>query len=293
MIDNSLSRKIFQTFNYTFIIFLAFICLFPLLNVLAVSFSSANAVSAGEVKLWPKEFTLDSYKYIISNSAFGLAFMVSVKRLIIGASLQMLITILVAYPMSLNDNEFKGKAFYRWMLIVTMLFSGGLIPTYMLISKLHMVDTIWALVIPNAVPVFNIILLMNFFKGLPKEISEAAFIDGADHLKVLWDIILPLSKPCLATILLFCMVGHWNSWFDGLIYMNTADHYPLQSYLQTKIMTVDLSLITSEQVASLKAVSNRTQKAAQIFVAVFPILCVYPFLQKHFTKGLVMGSVKG
>lgn len=163
----------------------------------------------------------------------------------------------------------------------------------MTIKSVGLLDTLWALVLPSAVSVFNVILLMNFFRELPKEIEEAANMDGAGHWRTLWSIYLPLSKPAVATITLFIVVFHWNSWFDGLIYMNSTTNYPLQSYLQTIIINVDPSTATTNDLLDMSAISDRTFKAAQVFLAAFPILIVYPFLQKYFMKGLVMGSVKG
>ena len=174
-----------------------------------------------------------------------------------------------------------------------MLFSGGLIPWYMAISDLRLINSFWALVLPNAVSAYNTIILMNFFRQLPIELEEAASIDGASHWRILFQIVVPLSKPAIATIALFCIVTNWNSWFDGLLLMNSPSKYPLQSYLQTVIVNQDMSLMSASNILTMGEVSNRTQKAAQAFVAALPILCVYPFLQKYFTEGLVVGSVKG
>ncbi|TMY87285.1 carbohydrate ABC transporter permease, partial [Klebsiella pneumoniae] len=175
---------------------------------------------------------------------------------------------------------------------ITMLFHGGLIPLYMTVKYTGIMNTLWALVLPNAVPVFNVVLLLNFFRGLPKELEEAAFMDGAGHWTTLWRVMVPLSAPALATITLFATVGHWNAWFDGLIFMNSPDNYPLQSYLQTVVINRDLSLVSSSDLKALAEVSDRTAKAAQIFLGALPILLVYPFLQRFFMKGIVLGSVK-
>lgn len=177
--------------------------------------------------------------------------------------------------------------------VLTMLFSGGLIPWYMTIKMTGIIDTFWALILPGAVPIFNVIVLLNFFKSLPEEIDQAAQIDGASRWQALWRIAVPLSAPAVATLTLFCIVTHWNARFDGLILMNRPDNYPLQSYLQTVIINRDLSLMTANDVLKWAEVSDRTSKAAQVFVAVLPVLFVYPFLQKYFAEGIVMGSVKG
>ena len=205
----------------------------------------------------------------------------------------MLLTVITAYPLSKSKRVFRFRETYVWYYLITILFGGGLIPLYIVVRNTGLIDSIWALIIPSAVPVFNIILLQNFFKELPKEIEESAFMDGAGHWTSLGRIYLPLSKPALATLVLFVAVGHWNSWFDGLIFMNKPEHYPLQSYLQTVVVQRDLRVAAARDIRDMLEVTERNSKAAQIFIAMLPILMVYPFLQKHFTKGIVLGSVKG
>ncbi len=285
-------RISFNLFNYTFLCLLAVLCLLPLVHVLAVSFSANHAASAGIVKLWPVDFTTTSYSYVLGKQEFVRSLLVSVKRVILGTIVNMLMIVLLAYPLSKESATFKSRTVYVWILVITILFSGGLIPYYMVIKSVGLLDSIWALVLPGAVPVFNVILLLNFFRGLPKELEEAAFIDGAGYFRTLAKIILPLSTPSLATILLLTVVTHWNSWFDGLILMNSPEHYPLQSYLQTIIIQKDFSELTDLNAEALRDISDRTVKAAQIFMGALPILVVYPFLQKYFMKGIVLGSVK-
>lgn len=286
-------RIIFQICNYTILAIAALLCLLPLINVLAISLSSKSAAAAGYVKFWPVDFTLASYKYALSKPEFLQGFWVSIKRVAFGYVVNMVLTILVAYPLSKERTHFRSRHIYAWFFIITMLFNGGLIPTYMTVKETGILDSIWALILPGAVPVFNVILLMNFFRGLPREIEEAAFIDGAGHWRNLIQIYLPLSLPSIATVSLFVLVHHWNSWFDGLIYMNSPKNYPLQSYLQTIIVTPELNTIQADQLLEVHAISDRTFKSAQVFLAAVPILMVYPFLQKYFMKGLVLGSVKG
>lgn len=289
----STSRKVFLAFNYVLLIILGLTCFLPLLHVLALSFSSSAAATAGRVGLWPVEFTLGSYEYVARKPEFWRAAGISIARVLVGVPLQMIVTMLVAYPLSKENNKLMGRNIYLWYFVITMLFSGGLVPTYLTIDALGLIDSFWALILPGLVPIFNIILLLNFFRSLPRDIEEAAQIDGASYWTCLWRIFVPLSKPAMATLILFSAVGHWNAWFDGLIYMNKTVNYPLQSYLQTVVVAKDMSMITSAEFASLKEVSDRTNKAAQVFLAMIPIVCVYPFLQKYFTKGIVMGSVKG
>lgn len=285
-------RRAFLAFNYFFLTCLGVLCILPIIHVLAISLSSSNAVQAGYVKLWPVEATLASYEYVMGKKAFFDSILVTLKRVGIGLPANMLLTVLIAYPLSKDTKKFGMRTVYVWVFVITILFSGGLIPLYMIIKYTGIMDTIWALVLPGAVPVFNVILLLNFFRNLPKELEEAAFIDGAGHWVTLWRIFIPLSLPSLATITLFTIVGHWNSWFDGLIFMNSPSHYPLQSYLQTVVINRDLTLVSSADINSLSEINDRTAKAAQIFLGALPILLVYPFLQRFFMKGIVLGSVK-
>ncbi|MEI8093723.1 MAG: carbohydrate ABC transporter permease [Spirochaetales bacterium] len=267
-----------------------------MINVLAVSFSSSTAASAGIVTLWPVDFTLKSYQFALGKPEFIQSFVVSIQRLILGVAVNMLLTITCAYPLSKDKKTFRWRGPYLWFFFVTMVFSGGLIPWYMTIQTLGLGNSLWALILPGAVPVFNVILLLNFYRGVPKELEESAHMDGATIWQVLWKIIVPLSKPALATIALFSAVGHWNSWFDGLVLMNDPNNYPLQTYLQTVVVSRDMTLFqhaTKEQLEMLQSISDRTTKAAQIFIATLPILAAYPFLQRYFVKGLTLGAVKG
>jgi putative aldouronate transport system permease protein len=291
--DNSFGMRTFVVLNYIFLTLLAIVCVFPMIHVLAVSFSSSGPANAGLVKLWPVDFTTSSYEYALSKAEFLRSFGITLERVVLGTFVNMLMTVLVAYPLSKEVEVFRWRTVYVWFFVVTILFSGGLIPLYMVVRTLGLLDSIWALILPTAVPVFSVILLLNFFRGLPKELEEAAFVDGAGHWTVLWKIYLPLSKPALATLTLFTIVFHWNSWFDGIIYMNSPENYPLQSYLQTLIVQRDFSALTDAELRLLSEVSDRTFKSAQIFLAALPVLAVYPFLQKYFVKGIVLGSVKG
>jgi len=284
--------KAFAAFNYTVLFLLGFACLFPLLHVLAISFSSSSAAAAGFVKLWPVDFTTKSYEFILAKPEFLRSMLVTGQRVVLGTVINMFLTIVIAYPLSKESKDLKFRTIYAWFFIFTILFGGGLIPWYMTIKYVGILNSIWALVLPGAIPVFNVILLLNFFRGLPKELEESSFIDGAGYWTALWKIFVPISLPAMATIGLFTIVGHWNSWFDGLILMNTPDQYPLASYLQRVIKGIDLTKITGQDALVMSQVSDRTAKAAQIFVGTFPILLVYPFLQRYFVQGIVLGSVK-
>ncbi|MGN0998189.1 MAG: carbohydrate ABC transporter permease [Faecousia sp.] len=291
-IKKSASRRIFEVINYIFLTLVMAISLFPLVHMFALSFSSNSAAAAGWVTIFPVDFSLESYKYILEKPEFFRAFGVSVVRVILGTVISVSLTILCAYSMSQPDHKFHGRKIYVWMFMITMVFSGGIIPTLLVVKAVGIYDKIWALILPSAVQTFNIILMLNFFRGLPPALSESAFIDGANHFQVLLQIYLPISKPSLATVGLFTMVGHWNSWFDGMIYLADTKKYPLQTYLHNVIQSMDMSSIDLNSAASLSEVSSKTLQAAQIFVAVLPILIVYPLLQKYFIAGMTLGSVK-
>jgi len=205
----------------------------------------------------------------------------------------MLLTVMVAYPLSRSTKEFHLRDVFAWFFLITVLFSGGLIPYYMVVNQTGLIDSFWALIIPGALPVFNVILLVNSFRNIPKELEEAAAMDGAGHWTILFKVLLPMSAPILATLTLFVAVAHWNAWFDGIIFMNSPDKYPLQSYLQTVIINPDPRFLSERDLALLQLISNRTTRAAQIFIAMIPIMAIYPFLQRYFVTGIKLGSVKG
>lgn len=287
------SRKVFLVCNNIFLCLIAFLCLFPLLNILAISFSSSSRAASGAVKLLPIGFNLTSYTYVFQRDAFWRALIRSFQRVALGVSLNMFLTIITGYPLSKERRNFRLRTVYVWFFFITMLFSGGLIPGYLLIQNLKLMNSIWALVLPGSVPVFNTILMLNFFRQIPRELEEASLIDGANHWSTLWRIYVPVSMPAIATLTLFAIVYHWNSWFDGLIFSNFPEKYPLQSYLQTIVIQPDISLLGGDDWMSLRDVSDRTIRCAQIFMGILPVLCVYPFLQRYFVKGIVVGSVKG
>ncbi|WP_214626785.1 carbohydrate ABC transporter permease [Paenibacillus agaridevorans] len=286
-------KKMFAVFNYLFLIVLGLICVAPLLNTLAISLSSASAVAMGDVLFFPSNFSLDAYAFIATRSEFLTALNVSVVRVIVGSILQMLVTFISAYPLSRENRDFSMRTVYVWFFMFTILFSGGIVPLYMQVKTLGMLDSMMALVLPTSLAVFNIVLMINFFRILPRELDESFRIDGAGHWTLLWRLYFPLSLPAFATILLLAMVGHWNSWFDGMLFMNQTENYPIATYLRSIIVSFDFSNVRSEDAALLASISPRTTKSAQIILATLPILCVYPFLQRYFVTGLVLGSVKG
>lgn len=291
-IKDSLAYRVFTVFNTVFIVLYMFICIAPFLHMLAVSTSSVAAANANIVGLIPVDFTLDAYKEALGDEQILSSLKMSAIRVFFGVCIQMIFTILAAYPMSRENKDFPGRKVYVVLIVFTMLFSGGLIPTYMLIvNQLHLANTVWALVLPNAVPVFNLIILMNFFRLIPRSIEEAAIVDGANHWVLLTRIYLPLSLNALLTLVLFACVGHWNAWFDGLIYMRDPIYYPLSTYLRVTSDRIQ-NVSTMEDARLLMRISPRTMLMSYTVICTAPIVCVYPFLQRYVKSGLVLGSVK-
>lgn len=292
----SASRRTFLIINTMFLCILAIVCLIPFFNLLATSLSNKEAVDAGEVGLLPVGFTFDAYKVLITKSEFFRAFGISVARVLLGTVISVTVITLGAYPLSRSSRSFKGRHFYTVYFTITMFFSGGLVPTYIVITKLGLQDNIMALVLPTAMNAWNMVLLINFFRQVPKELEEAAKIEGAGHYRILMQIILPVSLPALATVILFTAVQHWNAWFDGTIYMSPKN-FPLQSYIYNMInesssLRAQLNPSNPGDVELLATLPTKTLESAQIFIAILPILPIYPFAQKYFIKGLVLGSVK-
>ncbi len=296
MVENkSLHSKIRNVIIYTIILLLGISCLFPLLNILAISFSSSAAVSANKVGILPVGFTLTAYMKIVLDSQFWRSFLISVIRVGIALALNLVLIVPMAYAMTKSTREFKGRNVCMNLLIFAMLFNGGMIPTYILVKNLGLLNTIWSLILPGALPIFNVILLMNFFLGIPKSLEEAAIMDGASPFQILLQILVPCAKPCIATVSLFSIVGSWNDFFSGLIYMKKVDNYPIMTYIQS--LNVDIKELldsgaSNNTLENITELSNKNLNAAKIVVAVIPLLMIYPILQKYLITGIVMGSVK-
>jgi len=267
---------IFDIVNHLALLLLAILCVMPLVHILAVSLSDRSAVAAGFVGLWPIRFTTVAYRAVLGDRVLYDAFVISVKRTLLGVALDMALTILTAYPLSKTAGEFRGRDLFMWIVLFAMLFGGGLIPWFLVIRGLGLLNTVWALVLPNALPLWNVILLMNFFREVPKELDEAAMIDGASHWRRLEAVYLPFSSAALATLTLFAAVNHWNAWFDGMVLMWDAGKYPLQTFVRAARMQ-----------------GGRAQNAARIMIATLPILLVYPFVQRWFVTGIRLGAIKG
>jgi putative aldouronate transport system permease protein len=280
---------------YGILLILTLITLLPMLNVLARSLSSAAAVASNPAMILPRGFTIDAYQYIFDTPVLMRAFGVSVFVTVVGTFFNMVVTTTAAY--GLSKTYLPGHRFLMWFVIIPMLFSAGLLPTYILMKDLGLLNSIWVMVISGLVSPFNLILLRNFFWSIPPELEEAAKLDGASDIRTLWDIVLPLSKPVIATVSLFYAVAHWNDFFTGLFFITDNSKWPLQVVLRT--IVIDQSMMNMGGAnaptgdMTRLVVSSENITAASIIFAVVPIILVYPFLQRHFVKGIMLGSVKG
>ena len=293
-IKQSKARIAFNAVNYIILSLITLTCIFPILHILAMSLSSSAAAAAGKVGFWPVDFSLEAYQYLMRKDDFFKSVGISGLRVLVGSVVNMTMLVITAYPLSKNSINFRWRNVYMVYFAITMFISGGLIPTYMVLKELNLLDSFWVLILPGAVSIWNVIILMNFFRGIPRALEEAAAMDGASHWRILFPIFLPMSLPSLASLLLFTMIGHWNAWFDGMMYMNTPENYPMATYLATQILNnnKNISNMTPEQLATLVSLNEKTMRSAQLFLSIVPILIVYPFLQRFFIKGIVVGSVK-
>ena len=280
------SEKVFDVVITIVMGVIAVLFLLPLLNVLACSFSSPDKVVAGEVGLIPVEFTLDGYKKVFANDSLIRGFLNSLLYTFLGTVIPVTLQMLCAYPLSRRD--FKGRKFLNIFLTLTMFISGGMIPTYLLISKLQMLDTMWAIIIPGCVSVSNIIVIRTYMStSIPNELQEAARIDGCSDFQIFLRVILPLCRPILFVMVLYAIVGYWNNYFNALLYIQSTDLYPLQRVLQDMLVSNGNSLGGGDPNL------QEQLKYVTIVVSSLPLLIIYPFFQKYFEKGVVMGGVKG
>lgn len=292
-------KKRLTTFDavvYLLLLLFSLLCLIPLLNTVAISFSDRTSAAAGKVYFWPVNFTVAAYEELLKDRQFFVSFAVSVVRVLSGTAIHLLLSVPMAYALSRSKQMFRARNVYMWLLVFTMMFNGGLVATYLWIKQMGMVDTMWALTLPWAVQSFNVIVLMNFMKGLPKELEESALIDGSNPLNTLIKIIVPLSMPSIATITLLCVVGHWNDYFTGRIYINSPAKLPLQTYIYSLTAETSASTLvglTPEEIIQKMKMSSLNFNCAKVVIATIPVLLIYPWLQKYFVKGLVMGAVKG
>lgn len=282
---------IFRGINGFLLILCGTATLFPFLYVLAVSLSPMEQVMRGGLILWPEKFTWDSYSMIFSNSHFMQALWMTISITIIGTITNLALTVLMAYPLS--KTRLKGRRIILFLVLFTMLFSGGMIPGYLVMKWLGLLNSFWSVIMPGAISAFNLIILKNFFQGIPEALEESARIDGCSHFGVLLKIVLPLSMPALATFTLFYAVGHWNQFFQSIMYVTNSNLWPIQVILRQMIIEGSTEEYQAAIANESLQVIPMTIKMAAIVVATVPILLVYPFLQKHFAKGVLLGSVKG
>jgi len=290
--DNTLGSLLIDIVVTIVLVILALSTILPLWYTLCVSLSDKSAAAAGLVTLWPIGFNLTSYQSIVGDAQFFNSFWISIQRVVFGTGAELIATLLMAYPLSKSVKQFPARNVVMWFLIFAWLFSGGLIPWYQTMKSIGMINNLWGLVLGNSLPIFNVILAVNFFRNLPKEIEEAALIDGAGPWQIFLQIYVPLSKPMIATIALFSMVYHWNEFFNGLVLSTRQAYYPLQTYIQQQIVVINTATLTQDQIQMLNEISNQTLNAAKIFIAMIPILLIYPFLQRYFITGFTLGSVK-
>lgn len=280
-----------QIINYTLLTILAFVCLYPFLNVISYSLSGYNAVLSGRVTFYPIDFNVDAYKQILGKTQIWNAMRTTVIVTLAGTALSLVLTIFAAYGLSRKD--LPGRKFLTGMILFTMYFGGGMIPTFLVVKGTGLYDTLGALFIPQAVNVFNFIVMRTFFLNLPESLEEAARIDGASYMKVLIKIVLPLSLSIIATIGLFYAVGYWNTYFDALLYIQNPDKYTLQLRLRSLLFGEELNNSNANLEGMGTQVMTQSLKMATVAVSTIPILIVYPWLQKYFVKGVMVGSVKG
>ncbi|HOV26224.1 MAG TPA: carbohydrate ABC transporter permease [Pseudobacteroides sp.] len=285
-----LSDRIFDIVIIVITTIAALLCLLPVVNVAAVSLSSNSAIISSKVFLWPVEFTIDSYRAIFTDKSMMWSMVFTIIITVIYTVLSMALTIAGAYPLS--KKNLKGRNVFLLIIVITMYFSGGIIPDYVLVKSLGLLDSMWSLILPGAISAFNLILLKSFFNSLPEGLEEAARIDGCTDFGVLVRIVLPLSLPIIATLSLFYAVGKWNSFMDALFYITDPNKYPLQLKLyQIVVNSQSLDAAFAEGNMSPGMLPDGL-KAASVMFATIPIVCVYPFIQKHFIKGVMIGAIK-
>lgn len=284
--------KVFRIVVAIILLFVNAIMLYPFILIISLSISDPEAVLRGEVTFLPKGFSARAYEKMITTPNFVKSYGNTILYATVGTIITLALTALTAFPLSVT--KFRSKKFLNVYYMITMFFYGGMIPTFLVVRSLGIIDTLWAMVLPGALTAYNIMIFRSFFQGIPESLHESAYIDGANDWRVLFSIILPLSKPVIATIALFTIVRHWNSFFNALLYLNTPDKYPLQMILRN-ILTGAEQLNKDSGAFETLAQSSVTEslKDASIIITTLPVICVYPFIQRYFVKGVMIGSVKG
>ncbi|OUS77933.1 ABC transporter permease [Paenibacillus sp. MY03] len=284
--------EMLDVINYTLITLICVVMLYPFMNVVSVSLSSYSSYVQNPLMVWPEDMTLGAYKEIMKSGMLWRSYANTIIVTVSGVGIGILLYILTAYPLS--KKVLKGRRTLMLLIVFTMLFNGGLIPNFYLMRSLDLLDTLASLVLPALLTGFNLILMKNFFESLPEEIEEAARIDGASDPYILFRIVVPLSKPIIATLCLFAAVGYWNNFFNAIVYIRSPDNWPLMLYLREVIEGAS-TMARSANAAEMgtEMMTSETIKYATLVLVMIPILCVYPFLQKYFVKGIMLGSVKG
>ena len=282
---------VFDIANMVIFVVVSASFLYPILTTLAMSFSDATRLAHKSIKLWPVGFSLDSYKMLLADGRIMRYYLNTILYAVSGTAIMLFSTSLMAYPLTFR--ELKGRTLVTILLTITMFFGGGLVPFYLVVLKLGLVDTMWALVLPGAISAWYVFIFRTFFSSIPDSLRESAQMDGAGHFTVLFRIILPLSKPLLATFTLFSVVAFWNDFFNALIFLRTADKQPVQLFLRRILILMSFRDVENAQAIEMfQNISSRTVKGAAVMITITPILCVYPFLQKYFTKGIMIGAIK-
>lgn len=289
--NDTIFSRIFDVFNVIFLAAVAAVTILPFIYVLACSFATEKEILEKPFFIIPSEFQFESYKYIFSSATLPRAFVNTVYITIVGTIIALFFNITLAYPLA--KQRIMGRNVILSLITFTLVFGGGMIPTFLVIKGLGLIDSLWSLMLPGAISTWNLIIIKNFFQGIPAELEEAAKIDGAGDMRVLWQIVLPLSKPMLATFALFYAVGFWNSYTSALLYINDLDKWTLQIMLRQIIMLANGAIDGSEFDETVARPPSESVQMAVIVFGTLPILCVYPFLQKHFTKGVMVGAIKG
>lgn len=295
--DNSLSSKILDVVIYVSLILLMIITLYPIIYIFSVSVSSTTAYESGRVVFLPVEFNLEAYKVILKAGTIPRSFVNSVVYTVVYTAVSLLMTTTMAYPLSRSKDRVAFKGFFSKLVIFTMFFNAGIIPNYLVVKGLGLMDSMWALILPSAISTYNLVVMRSFFEGIPDDLEEAAFIDGANEITIFWKIMLPLSKAALATVGLFYGVYMWNSWFNAMLYLQSDTKFPLQLIIRQIIMqnqmAAELAAMGDTSMMTDQTTNSVSLKYATLFLSILPMLAVYPFIQKYFVKGVMVGSVKG
>lgn len=285
------SNRMFEAFLIVCVFIFVMLCLAPFLHIIAISLSSNRAITSGEVTLFPIEFNWEAYSKVFSDVSMIRSLGFTIILTVATTLLCMVFSVAAAYP--LTKGNLKGRRFFMYLIIITMFFSGGIIPEYLLIRDLHMINSVWSLILPGLISPFNLIILISFFNNIPPSLEESAEIDGSSHLHTLIKIVLPLSMPVLATLALFYAVGRWNGFQDSLMYINNPDLHPIQLKLYQMVQNNMVTELTQMEGSNRTALTPESLKAASVVFATVPILLVYPWLQKYFVSGVMLGAVKG